>query len=76
MHSKFSKLHVSQFPTKFNCGQSLFLRTGRAVKETQKWSVEAETGCILLGNTTLKTSRLITLTFTHSRFTVSDLKIN
>ena len=51
----------------------LFLRTSRAVKETQKSSGEAETGCILFGNTTLR--HLINLSFTYSRFKVSDYKL-
>ena len=45
---------LSQFLTKLKSEQSLFLRTSRTIKQTQKSSGEAETGSILWGNTTLR----------------------
>ena len=66
--------HVSQFLTKLDCEQSLSVPQNR-LSGRKKYKIRAvKQKLAIIGKYNSKTSRLITISFTHSRFTVSDFE--
>ena len=69
--------HVSQFLTKLDCEQSLSVpqrqSSGRGNTKTDR---QSRNWLYIIGEHNSKTSRLITMSLTRYRFTVSDFKLS